>query len=78
MTHEQFLRSMIDYHLAYDNSLCGVVTTEGRQPQVVNIGLDIKQIAIEPQGVTVATYAESHAHKVSFSVYKVRSYGDPT
>lgn len=56
---------MIGYHLAYDNSLCGMVMTQGRQRQVINIGLGIKQISVEPKGVSVAAYAESFAHKVS-------------
>jgi hypothetical protein len=65
MPPEKFLQSMIGYHLAYDNSLCGMVMTQGRQRQVINIGLGIKQIAVEPRGATVAAYAESHAHKAS-------------
>jgi hypothetical protein len=56
---------MIGYHLAYDNSLCGMVMTQGRQRQVINIGLGIKQISVEPKGVSVPAYAESFAHKVS-------------
>ena len=55
---------MIGYHLAYDNSLCGMVMTQGRQRQVINIGLGIKQLSVEPRGVSVAAYAESFAHKV--------------
>jgi len=65
MPPEKFLQSMIGYHLAYDNSLCGMVMTQGRQRQVINIGLGIKQIAVEPRGATVAAYAESHAHKLT-------------
>lgn len=65
MPPEKFLQSMIGYHLAYDNSLCGMVMTQGRQRQVINIGLGIKQISVEPKGVSVAAYAESFAHKVS-------------
>jgi len=65
MPPEKVLQSMIGYHLAYDNSLCGMVMTQGRQRQVINIGLGIKQIAVEPRGVTVAAYAESHAHKLT-------------
>ena len=65
MPPEKFLQSMIGYHLAYDNSLCGMVMTQGRQRQVINIGLGVMQIAVEPPGVSVAAYAESFAHKVS-------------
>ena len=38
--------------------------TQGTQRKVINIGLGIKQIAVEPRGITVAAYAESFAHKV--------------
>lgn len=55
---------MIGYHLAYDNSLCGMVMTQGRQRQVINLGFGIKQLCVEPRGVSVAAYAESFAHKV--------------
>ncbi|KAF8137292.1 hypothetical protein EV363DRAFT_1317387 [Boletus edulis] len=65
MPSEKFLQSMIGYHLAYENSLCGMVMTQGRQLQVINIGLGIKQLCVEPRGVTVAAYAESVAHKLT-------------
>ncbi|KAG1744622.1 uncharacterized protein EDB91DRAFT_1123517 [Suillus paluster] len=38
---------------------------QGRQRQVINIGLGIKQISVEPKGVSVAAYAESFAHKLT-------------
>jgi len=65
MPPEKFLQSMIGYHLTYENSLCGMVMTQGRQRQVINIGLGIKQLSVEPRGVTVAAYAESFAHKLT-------------
>ncbi|KAI9573371.1 hypothetical protein HD554DRAFT_2055427 [Boletus coccyginus] len=65
MPPEKFLQSMIGYHLAYDNSLCGMVMTQGRQRQVINIGLGVKQLCVEPRGVSVAAYAESFAHKLT-------------
>ncbi|KAI6125334.1 hypothetical protein EDD16DRAFT_1761629 [Pisolithus croceorrhizus] len=65
MPPEKFLQSMIGYHLAYDNSLCGMIMTQGRQRQVINIGLGIKQLCVEPRGVPVAAYAESFAHKLT-------------
>jgi len=65
MPPEKFLQSMIGYHLAYDNSLCGMIMTQGRQRQVINIGIGIKQLAVEPRGVSVAAYAESFAHKLT-------------
>ncbi|KAF7974617.1 hypothetical protein HWV62_11590 [Athelia sp. TMB] len=65
MPPEKFLQSMIGYHLTYDNSLCGMVMTQGRQRQVVNIGLGIKQVAVEPRGASVAAYVESNSHKLT-------------
>jgi 4'-phosphopantetheinyl transferase len=65
MPPEKFLQSMIGYHLAYDNSLCGMVMTQGRQRQVINIGLGIKQIAIEPRGPSLTDYVESNKHNLT-------------
>jgi len=65
MPPEKFLHSMIGYHLAYENSLCGMAMTQGIQRRVINIGLGMKQLAVEPRGATVAAYAESHAHKLT-------------
>jgi len=65
MVPEKFLNSMIGYHLAYDNSLCGMAMTQGIQRRVINIGLGMKQLHVEPRGATVAAYAESHAHKLT-------------
>lgn len=61
---EHHLRSMIGYHLAWENSLVGMVMVQGKQREVVNIGLGIKQVAVEPRDATVATYVESLSHKV--------------
>jgi len=65
MPPEKFLHSMIGYHLAFENSLCGMAMTQGIQRKVINIGLGIKQIIVEPRGVTVAAYAESLKHKLT-------------
>jgi len=62
---------MIGYHLAYQNSLCGMAMTQGLQRRVINIGLGIKQIAVEPRGVAVSAYAESLSHKVNKSLQVV-------
>ncbi|KAJ7883665.1 hypothetical protein B0H14DRAFT_3857258 [Mycena olivaceomarginata] len=62
---EQFLHSMIGYHLAFETSLCGMAMTQGIQRKVINIGLGIKQVAVEPHGVSVKTYIESMAHKLT-------------
>jgi 4'-phosphopantetheinyl transferase len=61
---EHHLRSMIGYHLAWENSLIGMVMVQGKQREVVNIGLGIKQVAVEPRDVTVLQYVESLSHKV--------------
>jgi 4'-phosphopantetheinyl transferase len=61
---EHHLRSMIGYHLAWENSLIGMVMVQGKQREVVNIGLGIKQVAVEPRDVTVPQYVESLSHKV--------------
>lgn len=61
---EHHLRSMIGYHLAWENSLIGMVMVQGKQREVVNIGLGIKQVAVEPRDVPVQQYVESLSHKV--------------
>jgi 4'-phosphopantetheinyl transferase len=61
---EHHLRSMIGYHLAWENSLIGMVMVQGKQREVINIGLGIKQVAVEPRDVTVPQYVESLSHKV--------------
>lgn len=61
---EHHLRSMIGYHLAWENSLIGMVMVQGKQREVVNIGLGIKQVAVDPRDVSVQQYVESLSHKV--------------
>lgn len=61
---EHHLRSMIGYHLAWESSLVGMVMVQGKQREVVNIGLGIKQVAVEPRDATVSAYVESLSHKV--------------
>ncbi|KAI0341181.1 hypothetical protein BDW22DRAFT_335079 [Trametopsis cervina] len=58
------LRAMIGYHLAYDNSLVGMVMTQGRQREVIHIGLGIKQLCIPPD-TSVHGWAESQHHKLT-------------
>ncbi|KAK6977937.1 hypothetical protein R3P38DRAFT_2580408 [Favolaschia claudopus] len=55
----------IGYHLAYQRSLCGIAMVQGRQDKVVNIGLGMKFIGVEPNGVPVAAYIASFAHKLT-------------
>lgn len=57
------MRSMIGYHIAYEHNLIGMAMTQGRQRDVVNIGIGIKQIN-SPAGMSVVDLAISHHHKV--------------
>jgi 4'-phosphopantetheinyl transferase len=65
MPPEKFLHSMIGYHLAYERSLCAMAMTQGVQRKVVNIGLGIKHVAVEPRGITVPVYAAAMAHRLT-------------
>jgi len=56
---------VIGYHLTYDNSLCGMAMVQGRHRQVVNIGLGIKQVVVEPRGASVSTYVKSHSNQLT-------------
>ena len=71
---EHHLRSMIGYHLAWENSLIGMVMVQGKQREVVNIGLGIKQVAVEPRDATVSAYVESLSHKVCVCVFTPRGH----
>jgi 4'-phosphopantetheinyl transferase len=64
MPPEKFMRSMIGYSLAHDSSLVGMSMVQGAQREVVNIGLGMKKLAVDPPEATVAAYVESLAHKV--------------
>ncbi|KZT66799.1 hypothetical protein DAEQUDRAFT_729936 [Daedalea quercina L-15889] len=59
------LRAMIGYHLAYDSNLIGMVMTQGRQRDVINVGIGIKQLAVSPADIAVNVYAESFYHKLT-------------
>jgi len=59
------LRAMIGYHLAYDSNLIGMVMTQGRQRDVINVGIGIKQLAVSPPDISVNVYAESFYHKLT-------------
>ncbi|KAK0202582.1 hypothetical protein DFS33DRAFT_1341416 [Desarmillaria ectypa] len=65
MPPEKFLYSMIGYHIECGPSLCGIAMTQGPQKRVVNIGLGIKQLTVEPRGISVAVYLESLSHKLT-------------
>lgn len=55
---------MIGYHLAYCESLCGMAMTQGTQRKVINIGIGVRRIEVEPRGITPRVYVESVSHKV--------------
>jgi len=55
----------IGYQLTFHNSLCGMAVTQGQPAQVVNIGLGIKQLKVEPKGTTVPVFFESLSHKLT-------------
>ncbi|PSS11020.1 hypothetical protein PHLCEN_2v3316 [Hermanssonia centrifuga] len=56
---------MIGYHLAYEDHLIGMVMTQGRTREVVNIGLGIKRLCTSSPETSVAAYAESLHHKLT-------------
>ncbi|EAU83102.1 hypothetical protein CC1G_11186 [Coprinopsis cinerea okayama7 len=62
---EKYQHSMIGYHLAISNSLCGMAMTQGERSKVVNIGLGIIQYAVEPRGTSLPAYIESMSHKLT-------------
>ncbi|KAF5334903.1 hypothetical protein D9611_009926 [Ephemerocybe angulata] len=62
---EKWNHSMIGYHLAISNSLCGMAMTQGERAKVVHIGLGIIQYTVEPRGTSIATYIESMNHKLT-------------
>ncbi|KIK51393.1 hypothetical protein GYMLUDRAFT_234097 [Collybiopsis luxurians FD-317 M1] len=65
MSPEKFLHSMIGYHLTYCESLCGMAMTQGTQRKVVNIGIGVRRIEVEPRGVAPRAYVESVSHKLT-------------
>lgn len=63
---------MIGYHLAYDGNLIGMVMTQGRQREVINIGMGIRQMT-PPLGPSIPAWVESQYHKVSFNDHPIFS-----
>ena len=43
-----------------------MAVTQGQPAQVVNIGLGIKQLKVEPKGTSVPVFFESLSHKVRY------------
>ena len=60
---EHHMRSMIGYHLAWENSLIGMAMVQGRKQEVVNIGIGVKELITDPPGIPVKDYVESLSHK---------------
>ena len=46
-----------------------MAVTQGLPTQVVNIGLGIKQLRVDPRGTTVPVYFESMTHKVPYDFF---------
>ncbi|KAJ7851846.1 hypothetical protein B0H14DRAFT_819446 [Mycena olivaceomarginata] len=65
MPPEKYLHSMIGYHLTYETSLCGMAMAQGIQRKVINIGLGIKHVAVEPRGTALATYVAAMAPRLT-------------
>lgn len=54
---------MIGYSLAHEQSLVAMAMVQGRQRDVVNVGLGVRLIAPDVD-ISAAAYAESQSHKV--------------
>ncbi|KAJ3503354.1 hypothetical protein NLJ89_g8476 [Agrocybe chaxingu] len=55
----------VGYHLSFKNSLCGIAIAQGQSEAVANIGLGIKQIKVEPDGILVEEYFSRLHHKLT-------------
>lgn len=65
---EHHMRSMIGYHLAWENSLIGMAMVQGRKQEVVNIGIGVKELITDPPNIPVKDYVDSLSHKVCLIV----------
>lgn len=61
---------MIGYHLAWEHNIIGMAMTQGRQRDVVYMGMAIKRLQVEPRDATILAYAQSFYHKVSQTVHQ--------
>ncbi|OBZ73940.1 hypothetical protein A0H81_05863 [Grifola frondosa] len=59
------LRSIIGYHLAYDRNVIGMVMTQGRQRDVLHLGIGVKVLDVNPAGTNPLVYAESFHHRLT-------------
>lgn len=62
------VRAMIGYHLAWEHNIIAMSMTQGRQRDVVFIGMAIKRMQVEPREASVLTYAQSFYHKVGIGL----------
>ena len=58
-------RTMIGYHLAWDYNIIAMSMTQGRQRDVVYLGMAVKRLRVDPPQTSVLTYVQSFYHKVS-------------
>ena len=58
------LQEMIGYHLAWDYNVMAMSMTQGRQRDVVYVGMAVKRMQVVPPQTSVLTYAQSFYHKV--------------
>ncbi|CAL1698465.1 unnamed protein product [Somion occarium] len=59
------MKSLIGYHVANDDSLIGMAMVQGRQREVVSVGLGIQRLSTKPLNMSVSDYAESQYHKLT-------------
>jgi len=59
------VRAMIGYHLAWEHNIIGMAMTQGRQRDVVYMGMAIKRLQVEPRDATILAYAQSFYHKLT-------------
>jgi len=70
------VRAMIGYHLAWEHNIIAMSMTQGRQRDVVYIGMAIKRMQVEPREASVLTYAQSFYHKVGIGLSTLRIHCD--
>lgn len=68
------MKSLIGYHVANDDSLIGMAMVQGRQREVVSIGLGIQMLSTKPRNTSVTDWAESQYHKVRLAPTFPRLY----
>ncbi|TDL27069.1 hypothetical protein BD410DRAFT_825478 [Rickenella mellea] len=67
MHPSRHLVSMMGYTTAADLNMVVLTAAQGKRNHVVNIGLSVKRLAVQPDGVPVQAWAQSLAHKLTGS-----------